>query len=57
LRGWPAPFLLGDPKIQAYLEGLCKQVTDDVIGNRMFLDAMKEHGTMNEPEVRQDFLR
>jgi len=49
------PFLLGDPKIQAYLETLCKQVTDDVMSNIMYFDAMKPHGTMNDPQVCRDF--
>ena len=52
-----APFLLADPKIQAYLEALCKQVTDDVIGNIMFLDAVKQHGElMNDPQACRDMI-
>jgi hypothetical protein len=51
-----ARFLLADPKIQAYLEALCKQVSDDVIGNIMFLDAVKRHGAlMNDPQTCRDF--
>lgn len=51
------PFLLGDPTIQAYLEGLCKQITDDVIGNIMFLDAMRQQGAMSDPKVGPDIAR
>lgn len=50
-----APFLLGDPKIQAYLEDLCKQVASDVIGDIMFRDAVKKDGALpNDPQVVQD---
>jgi len=51
------PFLLGDPKIQTYLEGLCKEVTDDVIGNIMFLDAMREQGAVGGPEFGPEIAR
>jgi hypothetical protein len=50
-----APFLLDDPKIPTYLEALCKQVTDDVIGNIMFLDAMRGNIRMNDPRIVRDF--
>jgi hypothetical protein len=36
-------------------EVLCKQVTDDVIGNIMFLDAIRKDGRMNDPQVVRDF--
>lgn len=35
--------MLANPKIEVYLEALCKQVNDDVIRNIMFLDAVKKH--------------
>lgn len=47
-------FLLGDPKIQEYLEDLCKRVNSDVIGNIMFLDAVKGVGMTNDPQMVQD---
>jgi hypothetical protein len=53
-----APFLLADePTIQLYLEELCKQVTGDVIGNIMYLDAMKEQvpAIKNDPQVVKAF--
>jgi hypothetical protein len=52
-----APFLLGDaPNIQAYLEELCKQVTDDVIANINFLDTAREQGMlMNDPQAAREF--
>jgi hypothetical protein len=53
-----APFLLGDdPKIQAYLEELCKQVTDDVISNITHRDAMNEQvaAIKNDPKVVKEF--
>jgi hypothetical protein len=49
------PFLLDDPKIPAYLEALCKQVTDDVIANILFLDAMRREVRMNDPQIVRDF--
>jgi hypothetical protein len=52
-----APFLLGDdPKIKAYLDQLCKQVTDDVIANIMFRDAVNDAAAMrNNPQAVADF--
>lgn len=53
-----APFLFGnDAEIQAYLEELCKQVTDDVIANIMFLDSMREQipALRTDPQVVKDF--
>ena len=47
--------MLDDPKIPAYLEALCKQVTDDVIGNIMFLDAMRRYVRMNDPQIVRGF--
>jgi hypothetical protein len=51
-----APFLLDDdPKIQAYLEQLCAEVSKDVIANMMFFDAVKSHPVMmNDPEGNKD---
>jgi hypothetical protein len=49
-----APFLLGDPKIQANLEALCKQVTEDVISNIMYRDAM-ESQVKNDPQIVRDY--
>jgi hypothetical protein len=50
-----ARFLLHDPKIDATLADLCKRATDDVISNIMYFDAMKPHGTMNDPQISRDF--
>jgi hypothetical protein len=52
-----APFLLGDdPNIQAYLDELCKRVTDDVIANINFLDAARDQGTlMTDPLAVREF--
>jgi hypothetical protein len=50
-----APFLLPDPKIEAYLDSLCKQVADDVIANIMFFDAVKQNAVMmNDPQTCRD---
>jgi hypothetical protein len=50
-----APFLLADLGIQAYLEALCKEVSDKVISNIMFLDAMKEHPALKtDPHICED---
>jgi hypothetical protein len=48
-----APFLLDNPKIQTYLEELCKRVTDDVIGNIMYFELMNEQlaAIRNDPQV------
>ena len=50
-----APFVLADPTIEAILGALCKQVTDDVISNIMYFDAMKSQGTMSDPQILRDF--
>lgn len=51
-----APFLLeNDQGIQSYWEELCKQITDDVIGNSMFPDAVRnEAALMNDPQAVRD---
>jgi hypothetical protein len=49
-----AQFVLGDPKIQEYLETLCKKVTDDVVANITFLDARKKQG---DPQIDPEFLK
>jgi hypothetical protein len=51
------PFLLADdPKIQAHIDQICKQVSDDVIANIMFIDAMNENPAMkSDPEVCREF--
>ncbi|MGA7240408.1 MAG: hypothetical protein WBY44_32285 [Bryobacteraceae bacterium] len=50
-------FLLADDsKIQAQLDEICKQVSDDVIANIMFIDAMNENPAMkSDPRVIRDF--
>ena len=50
-----APFVLADTKVEAHLDALCKQVTDDVISNIMYFDSMKSQGTMNDPQILRDF--
>jgi hypothetical protein len=50
-----ARFVLDDPKIEENLDALCKQATDDVISNIMYFNAMKAHGTMNDPQICQEF--
>jgi hypothetical protein len=51
-----ALFLLDDPKIQAYLEDLCRQA-NGVIGDIVFLDAtMKQPAWTNDPQVVRDVL-
>jgi hypothetical protein len=52
------PFLFEyDPKLQAYLEQLCKQVGEDVISNIVSLDAMGRAGLpMNDPQMIQDMM-
>jgi|ERR1035437_6632410 hypothetical protein len=43
-----ASFLLeDDPKIQAYLDRICKEVNDDVIANIMFIDAVNQNRALN----------
>ena len=51
-----APFLLSDPDIQTYLENLCKQVTDKVIGNIMYRDGMRPPLEAMPPEIKQEFV-
>jgi hypothetical protein len=50
-----ARFVLDDPKIEANLDALCKEATDDVIRNIMYFDGMRPHGTMNDPEMSREF--
>jgi HEAT repeat protein len=50
-----AKFVLGDTKLEAILDDLCKQVTDDVISNIMYIDGMKPHLATSDPQTRQDF--
>jgi hypothetical protein len=50
-----APFVLADTKIGAHLDALCKQVTDDVISNIMYFEAMKSQSTMNDTQILRDF--
>lgn len=52
-----ARFVLHDPKIEATLDTLCKQATDDVISNIMYFGAMKPHGTMGDPEIAQESMK
>jgi hypothetical protein len=49
-----AQFLLDDPKLHAYLESLCKEVSDNVLANITYLDVMKTQAT-SDPQVRQDY--
>lgn len=51
------PFLFeDDPKLQAYLEQLCKRVTEEVINNIFFTDGIKQQpAIMHDPKVAQDF--
>jgi hypothetical protein len=49
-------FLADDPKIQAYLDQICKEVSDDVIANIMIIDAMNENPAMkNDPQAGREF--
>lgn len=53
-----APFLFDNANLPAYLEQLCKQITDEVIGNSMFVEALKnETALMNDPEAVQEFVQ
>jgi hypothetical protein len=53
-----APFLFNDVNLPAYLVQLCEQITEEVIGNRMFVEAVKnEAGLMNNPEVAPEFAK
>jgi hypothetical protein len=48
-----APFLLADPQIEAYLEDLCKQVKERVIGPIMFIQS-SEGAMANDPQMRRE---
>jgi hypothetical protein len=50
-----AKFLLDDPILEATLDTLCKQVTDDVISNIMYIDGMKPHLATLDPQTHQEF--
>jgi hypothetical protein len=50
-----AKFVLNDSKLEAVLDELCKQVTDDVISNIMYFDGMKPHLATIDLQTRQDF--
>lgn len=52
------PFLFeDDPKLQAYLEKLCKHITDEVINNIFFLDGMKQQTGTMDAQIAQDFVK
>jgi putative transposon-encoded protein len=51
-----APFLFGDPKIQEYLEAVCREVAEDVIGNINYREAVREAGAMADPDVARELL-
>lgn len=50
------PFLFEDDRnLQAYLEQLCKRVTEEVINNIFFVEGMKEHpAIMSDPQSLRD---
>jgi len=52
-----APFVLGDDsEIRAYLDQICREVTDDVVAGIMFCDGLKNSGAMNsDPQAAADF--
>ena len=50
-----AQFVLDDSKLEAILDNLCKQVTDDVISNIMYIDGMKPHLATVDPQTCRDF--
>jgi hypothetical protein len=50
-----AKFLLDDPILEANLDTLCKEVTDDVISNIMYIDGMKPHLATIDLQTRQHF--
>jgi hypothetical protein len=50
-----AKFLLDDPIIEASLEELCKQVTDEVINNIMYINGMRPHLATMDIQTRKDF--
>jgi hypothetical protein len=48
------PFLFeDDPKLQTYLEQLCKRVGDEVYGNIVSIEALKRAGAMADPLIVQ----
>jgi hypothetical protein len=56
VASFEARFVLGEANIQAYLEELCKQVRDDVLGYITYLDAMNGQvaAIKNDPLVVKD---
>ncbi len=53
-----APFLFDNVNLPAYLEELCKQITEEVIGNTMFVQALKnETALKNNPEAACEFMQ
>ena len=53
-----APFLFDNANLPSYLEQLCKQITEEVIGNNMFVEAVRdEPALMGNPEAGREFLR
>ena len=51
-----APFLFDNANLPAYLEQLCKQITEEVIGNRMFVEAVKSEAALVHGYIRE-FIR
>jgi hypothetical protein len=54
-----AQFLFDNANLPAYLEQLCKQITEEVIGNSMVVEAVmkNEAALVNNPEAVREFLQ
>jgi len=53
-----APFLFDNVNLPAYLEQLCTEITKEVIGNNMFLEAVKDQkdALMSDPRAARDYM-
>jgi hypothetical protein len=53
---YQAPFLFDNVNLPSYLEQLCKQIAQEVVGNRMFVETVKsEAALMSDPEVAREY--
>jgi hypothetical protein len=50
-----AQFLFSDPRLDVILDDLCKQVSEDVISNIMYINGMRPHLATSDPQTCKEF--
>jgi hypothetical protein len=53
-----APFLFDNVNLPAYLEQICTEITKEIIGTNMFVEAVKDQraALMSDPKAASDYL-